>query len=210
MILLASFFLLLPVCEEPPARALPARTAAAAKAVPEESPEAETQAELAGVRRIYVDILTGGEAALKFRDMIISSLEQSKAFLITENQDKADAILKGAADDQVFTDRHETSDGLTAHANLGKSSGWHSRFTGSNSSESSGLGVGEHESSRVEERQHEAFAALRLVNPDGDVIWSSTQESVGGKFTGASADVADRVARQLVEDYRRAKRGTAH
>lgn len=204
MILLASFFLFLPLCEEPSAKTESTKPPPV-KTSRELSPGDETQAELAHVRRIYVDILTGGEEALKFRDMVISSLEHSKAFLITENQDKADATLKGAAADQVFTEHHDTSDSLTAHANLGKSSGWRDRYDGSNSSEQSGLGIGDHESSNIDERRHEAFAALRLVDKDGDVIWSSTQESLGGKFAGASVDVADRVAKQLVEDYQRAK-----
>ena len=67
--------------------------------------------------------------------------------------------------------------------------------TGRNSRSSSGayagLGVGENESARSEERKHEAVAAVRLVNKDGDVIWSTTQESDGGKFRRASTDVAD-------------------
>jgi hypothetical protein len=38
------------------------------------------------------------------------------------------------------------------------------------------------------------------------VIWSTTQESMGGKFRGSSADVADRITRKLLEDYDRAKK----
>ena len=68
------------------------------------------------------------------------------------------------------------------------------------------LGIGENESSRVQERKHEAVAAVRLVNKDGDVIWSTTQESQGGKFRRASTDVADRITKKLVEDYERAKK----
>jgi hypothetical protein len=44
------------------------------------------------------------------------------------------------------------------------------------------------------------------VNKDGDVIWSTTQESMGGKFHGSSADVADRITKKLLEDYDRAKK----
>ena len=69
-----------------------------------------------------------------------------------------------------------------------------------------GLGAGESESSHSVERRHEANAAIRLVNKDGDVIWSTTQESLGGKFRGSSADVADKVTKRLTEDYERAKR----
>ena len=50
------------------------------------------------------------------------------------------------------------------------------------------------------------MAAVRLVNKDGDVIWSTTQESQGGKFRRASTDVADRITKKLLEDYERAKK----
>jgi hypothetical protein len=68
-----------------------------------------------------------------------------------------------------------------------------------------GIGAGDSESSHSSERRHEANAAIRLVNKDGDVIWSTTQESMGGKFRGASSDVADKITRQLTEDFERAK-----
>jgi hypothetical protein len=45
------------------------------------------------------------------------------------------------------------------------------------------------------------------VDKDGDVIWSTIQESKGAKFRGASADVADKITRQLVADYERARKG---
>ena len=47
---------------------------------------------------------------------------------------------------------------------------------------------------------------MRLVNKEGDVIWSTTQESQGGKFRRASTDVADRITKKLVEDYEHAKK----
>jgi hypothetical protein len=46
---------------------------------------------------------------------------------------------------------------------------------------------------------------VRLVSKGGDIIWSATAESLGGKFQGASADVADKIAKRLVEDYKAAK-----
>jgi hypothetical protein len=45
------------------------------------------------------------------------------------------------------------------------------------------------------------MATVRLVNKEGDVIWSTTQESTGAKFKGASADVADKITKQLAADY---------
>jgi len=47
------------------------------------------------------------------------------------------------------------------------------------------------------------------VNRDGDVLWATTQESGGAKFRGATADVADKVARALAEDVRQARAAAA-
>jgi hypothetical protein len=58
----------------------------------------------------------------------------------------------------------------------------------------------------VKERKHEALATVRLVNKDGDVLWSTTQESKGAKFHGASADVAEKIAKQLIAEYERVRK----
>ena len=157
--------------------------------------------QLLGIRRVYVDRLTGGETAAQMRELLVSSLENAKLFVITENQDRADAFLRGGAEDLIFTDTHVSSDAVNARANAG--SGRNAR---SSSGLYGGIGVGENESSRSEERKHEAVAAVRLVNKDGDVIWSTTQESEGGKFRRASTDVADRITKKLIEDYARARK----
>jgi hypothetical protein len=47
---------------------------------------------------------------------------------------------------------------------------------------------------------NEARVAERLVNSEGDVIWTSTQESKGAKSKGASAEVADKGVQQLIRD----------
>jgi hypothetical protein len=60
-----------------------------------------------------------------------------------------------------------------------------------------GIGIGENESEHSTERRHEAIAAVRLVNKDRDVIWSI---SLGAKFRGASADVAEKITAKLKED----------
>ncbi len=67
-------------------------------------------------------------------------------------------------------------------------------------------GVGENESTKIKERKHEAMATVRLVNKDGDVMWSTTQESNGAKFRGASADVADKITKQLAADVERLRK----
>ena len=52
----------------------------------------------------------------------------------------------------------------------------------------------------MKERKHEVLATVRLVNKDGDVLWSTTQESNGAFSHGASADVAEKIAKQLVAE----------
>jgi hypothetical protein len=47
---------------------------------------------------------------------------------------------------------------------------------------------------------NDARLAVRLISADGDVLWSTTQESKGAKYKGASADVADQVVKQLIRD----------
>ena len=171
----------------------------------QEPREEDPAVQLTKVRRIFVDSLTGGNSALKIRDLLMSSLQASKLFIITEDEERADAFLKGAADDTTFTDQFSSSDGINAHANVTTPG---SQSTGSRYSSRTvaGLGIGENESHKTEERKHEAIATVRLVNKAGDVIWSTTQESLGGKFLGAAADVADKVAKRLVADYRSAKK----
>lgn len=166
----------------------------------------DPQTELATIRRIYVDQLGGGQTSDQMRDMIISALQNSGLFVVTENKDRADALLKGSSDEHIFTEKHDTSDSIGVHANTGSSSGSRSTFgIGSNESHSAGAGVSENESSHIQERKHEAAASVRLIDPDGDVIWSTTQESNGAKFRGAMADVADRIARQLITDAKKAR-----
>ncbi len=166
---------------------------------------AQDGAQLLTVKRVFVDRLTGGDSAAQLRDLIIASLQNTKLFVITENQERADATIRGAAEDLVFTDTFNNSEGITANAGASLGSGGKSNSR--SSSRYLSTSVGDHESVDVRERKHEALATIRLVNKDGDVIWSTTQESLGGKFRGASADVADKVAKQLAADFERARKG---
>ena len=172
----------------------------------DQTPEDEAIQQLSKVRRIYVAVLTGGDAALQIRELLMTYLHNSKQFIITEEEDKADAVLKGAGDDDVFTDTFQSSEGINAHSQIGASSSEGLRnYSSSSSSRSGALTIGENESRRTEERKHEAIATVRLVNKDGDVIWSATAESLGAKFQGASADVADKIAKRLMSDFKAAK-----
>jgi hypothetical protein len=158
------------------------------------------------VKRVFVDKLDGDETALQMRDMIISALQQTHLFVVTENQERADAILRGSSEDLVFNDVHSSSDGVNAHVQASEGS---SAYKGGSFNKSLGGSLGENESSHSVERRHEASAAIRLVNKDGDVIWSSTQESQGSKFRGSMADVADKITRKLADDVAKARSARA-
>ncbi len=179
---------------------------APAAAGDQQTPEDETIAQFAKVRRIYVDILTGGDTALQIRDLLMTSLQRTKQFIITEDEDKADATLKGAGEDEVFTDLFQSSEGINAHSQIGVGNSAGTRnYASSSNNHSAGLSIGENSSRHTEERKHEAIATVRLVSKEGDVIWSATAESLGGKFLGASADVADKIAKRLAADHKAAK-----
>lgn len=157
--------------------------------------------QLLTVKRVYVDRLTGGETAAQMRDILMSSLQGTRLFVLTENQERADAVLRGAAEDMVFNEVHSTSEGVNARL-----SGGTGRTSSKASAPYAGVGFGENESEHSSERRHEAIAAVRLVNKDGDIIWATTQESLGGKFRGASADVADKITSKLKEDFEKARK----
>jgi hypothetical protein len=169
--------------------------------------------QLVGIKRVYVDRLTGGETAAQMRDLLMSSLNGAKLFIITEREDRADVVMRGAAEDLIFTDQFSSSEGINMRGGSSSSSGQGSstHFNGagsgydSRSGRSFNVGIGDNESESIKERKHEAIATVRLVNKDGDVIWSTTQESTGARFRGASADVAEKIARQLVDDVARVR-----
>lgn len=175
--------------------------AAAMLAWPAEDPTGD----LLKIRRIYVEAFNGSDTANQVRDMIVAAVMATKLYLITENREKADAVLKGSAEDMVFTDRFESSDSISGNVALRTSDG--AETYAQRSGRAMSAGVGQRESTNIAERKHEATASVRLVNKEGDVVWSTTQESLGAKFRGASADVADRVAKKLMEDYQRARKG---
>ncbi len=167
--------------------------------------EQETLVQILNIRRVFVDRFGGGDTAAQLRDMVISSLQSARLFVVTENEERADTFLRGSAEDLVFTDTFSSSDSINARTSIGTGSD-PDRTASDRRSRYGGASVGENESIRTTERRHEASASIRLVNRNGDVLWSTTQESLGGKFRGAGADVADKITRQLVRDYARARK----
>jgi hypothetical protein len=184
---------------------------------PESAPVAKTDsdsntaaldAKLLAIKRIYVDDFGTDPTAKQIQAMVINSISESKRFIITENKEKADAILKGTALEKTSQEFHSLNDkaaAASAHgAHSGSVSGSFQNGAGSISGSSSGYhaagAVAADDSTASTETINDARVAVRLVAADGDVIWSTTQESRGAKYKGAGADVADKVVKRLMLD----------
>ncbi len=149
----------------------------------------ELTAKLLNVKRIYVESFGDDVESKSLQAMVINALDETKRFIVTENKDKADAILKGRSVEKTAHEVHATGE-ATREASGGSRSG---------------QAMGIEDSKLSTETIHEARLAIRLVSQDGDVIWSTTQESQGAKFKSSSADVADKVVKQLLHELDKAK-----
>src|SRR5438045_1587797 len=141
--------------------------------------------------------------------MVISALVESKRFIVTENKDRADAVLKGSGLEKTSQEIHAYSDGTAAGGAAGGHSASISGSGGGPFSGSSHGGFVSHaaaieDSSVNSETINDARIAVRLVSKDGDVMWSTKQESKGAKYKGATADVADKIVKQLLHDLDKA------
>ena len=136
--------------------------------------------QLLAVRRIFVDSFGDDPVSRQIRDMVLSGLVESKRFIITENRDRADAVLRGSAVEKTSQELRASSEYTAAGR------------------------AAIQDSSAKTETINDARLSVRLVSRDGDVIWSTTQESKGAKYKGASADVAEKIVKQLVRDLDRA------
>jgi hypothetical protein len=175
-----------PTPQQPPSSSKPAVTAETA----------ELGKKLLAVRRIYVDSFGDDALAKQIQAMVISSLSETKRFILTENKDKADAILRGTALEKSSQELHSFSEGAAA----GTASGGFSQVGDVASGGIHASHVAAQDKNASTETIDDARVAVRLVAADGDVIWTTKQESKGAKYKGASADVADKVAKQLLRD----------
>jgi hypothetical protein len=166
---------------------------------------------LLNVKRIYIDSFGDDGVSKKIQAMLVTSLTESKQFVITENKEKADAVLKGTATEQSHQEFHALNDKAAASTASGGGSGSLSgsfaggtgTVSGSSSSYISARSMAADDSVASTETINESSIAVRLVAADGDVIWTSTQESKGAKYKSASADAASKVIKQLLRDLER-------
>lgn len=160
-----------------------------AKPISAEANASALNAKLLTITRIYIDDFGTEPSAQQIEAMVVNSISESKRFIITENKEKADAVLKGTALEKTTQEFHSYKDKAAAISGRG--------------------GVAADDSSSGTETIDEARVAVRLVAADGDVIWSTTQESRGAKYKGASADVADKVVKRLMSDLERLQASAA-
>jgi curli biogenesis system outer membrane secretion channel CsgG len=144
--------------------------------------DTDTQSELLHVRRIFVESFGDDAVSKQVQAMVISSLTESKRFIVTENKDKADAFLKGSGGEKTSHEYHANEEGTAAGG----------------VSPSLGVAAAIEDASASTETINDARIALRLVDKNGDIIWATAQESKGAKYKGAVADVADKVVKELL------------
>ena len=168
----------------------------------------EIAAKLLKVKRIYIESFGDDAISKQLQAMVIDAITQSKRFIVTENKDKADAILKGTGLEKTSQELHAIGEATNVAAASG---GEHGSINGSvvngngsiSGSSSGGFvarQLGTADSQASTETIDDARLAVRLVSSDGDVIWTATKESKGAKYKGASADVADQIVKQLLWD----------
>jgi hypothetical protein len=164
----------------------------------------EIAAKLLKVKRVYIESFGDDKTSSLLHSMISNSLSQSGRIIVTENKEKADAILKGNALEKTSQELHSLGQGTAVSSASGSVSGSGSRVGNVSSAAVSGafgaVGAAIQDSSVTTETIDRAAVAVRLVASDGDLIWASTQESKGAKYKGAAADVADKVVKQLLKD----------
>ncbi|MCI0722754.1 MAG: hypothetical protein L0338_27850 [Acidobacteria bacterium] len=164
----------------------------------QEAVEDELLAELAAVKRVCVEKFVGLEPhAAQAQEMTIAALFQSKRFRITENCDKADAILKGSVARQE-EERTRVEGESASFAKLAGAANSGVAVVGGVAGRSS-------ETLGSQETISQASVTLRITNQDGEVLWAHSEEAKAGKVKGPIAFAIDRVVARLLRDLAKAK-----
>jgi hypothetical protein len=171
-------------------------------------PDQEIAQKLIKTKRIFVESFGDDPLSKQLYAMVVDSLNQTHRFIITENKEKADAVLKGSALEKTTQETHAIGEGTSVGGAGGSSTSSIKGTAGGDIQGSSSGAFGALETATSDSQAstttvNDARIAVRLVSSDGDVIWSTTQESKGAKYKGASADVAEKIAKQLVRDVDR-------
>lgn len=179
-----------PAPQASPASPTPPEQKAAVSATSAEDLTPEQR--LLKVKRIFVESFGDDPISKQIHAMVITGLTETKRFIVTENKDRADAILKG-------TGLEKTSQEVHAYSESTAAGGFGASVVG-NTAAAVGHAAGISDAATHTETINDARIAVRLVDRDGDVIWTTAQESKGAKYKGATADVAEKVVKQLMRD----------
>lgn len=169
--------------------------------------ELDTSTELASIKRICVEKFAGLEPqADQAREMAIASLFGTKKFRVTENCEKAEAILRGSVTGSSEQRVRVEGDSVE----FGRAVGYSSASVGGGSgSGSAGFGAAkgaDAETLASSETISQASITLRIVDPDGEILWAHTEEAKAGKVKGPVAFAIDRAIDQLLRDIEKAKK----
>src|SRR5687767_11642720 len=85
--------------------------------------DSEIEGKLLKVKRVYIESFGDDKIAKILHAMVINSLAASKRFIITENKDRADAILKGVAIEKTSQELHASGEGTSVSTAAGGVSG---------------------------------------------------------------------------------------
>jgi hypothetical protein len=83
------------------------------------------------VRRIFVESFRDDKTSKILQAMVINSLAASKRFIITENKDRADAVLKGTAIEKTSQEVHASGESTAVAGAAGAISGSANRSSAS-------------------------------------------------------------------------------
>jgi len=139
-------------------------------------------------KRVYVESFGEDQIDKSLQAMVVDAIRSTKRFIVTENKDKADLFLKGTALEKTSQELHALGSAVTV---AGASANRHAASAHQASTADSQTNT---------ETINDARASVRLVSKDGDVVWSTTQESTGAKYKGSTADVAGKIVKQLLRD----------
>jgi hypothetical protein len=161
---------------------------------------AELTEKLLKAKRIYVESFGEDVNSKTLQAMLVDALRTTNRFIVTENKERTDLLLKGASLEKTSQELHAVGSATSVATAGGSQQTVVSRSAGSSFGGFAARSLGTEDSQTSTETINDARAAVRLVSPDGDVVWSNTQESKGAKYKGAAADVADRIVKQLLRD----------
>ena len=160
----------------------------------------DSSSDLLSIRRMCVEKFAGDEqSAAPAREATMAALFAFKKFKISDNCEKADAVLKGAVAEKTAVRTRAEGEG----AGFGSAAGAASANRSTASAAMHAVTGGSSEGLYSSETRFEASITLRITSKDGDVLWAYTQQSPGGKVKGAVTDAVDRAVKQLARELDR-------